>query len=71
MDLMDVLVDSISILAIVMGKSVVRDIVLHLSSEEDLREGKTDGVTILVKVLVLPLGLGVHEFVVHILSVND
>jgi len=53
------------------GESVMRDLVLHLSTEEDLGEGETDGVTVLVEVLVLPLGLSVHDFVVNILSVHD
>ena len=54
------------------GDEVVsRDIVLHLTSEEDLREGKTDRVAELIEVLVLPLSLSIHDFVVDILAVND
>ena len=53
------------------GESVMRDLVLHLSTEEDLGEGETDGVTVLIEVLVLPLSLGVHNFVMNILSVHD
>ena len=50
---------------------MVRDLVLHLSTKEDLGKGETDGVTILVEVLVLPLSLSVHDLVVHILAVHD
>ena len=54
------------------GDEVVsRDIVLHLTSEEDLRERKTDRVTELIEVLVLPLSLSIHDLVVDILAVND
>ena len=53
------------------GQVVTRDFVLHLSAKEDLGESETDGVTILVEVLVLPLCLGVHDFVVDILSVHN
>jgi len=66
LDLVDVLVHGV-----VVGESVMRDLVLHLSAEENLGEGETDGVTVLVEVLVLPLGLSVHDFVVNILSVHD
>ena len=52
-------------------KVVSRDIVLHLTSEEDLGERKTDRVTELIEVLVLPLSLSIHDFVVDILAVND
>ena len=51
--------------------SVVRDAVLQLSSDEDLGESKADRVTILVEVLVLPLGLSVHHLMVDILAVHD
>lgn len=50
---------------------MVRDLVLHLSTKEDLGKGETDGVTILIEVLVLPLSLSVHDLVVHILAVHD
>jgi hypothetical protein len=53
------------------GEVVKRDIVLHLTSEEDLGESETDGVTIFVEVLVLPLSLSVHDFVMDILAVHD
>ena len=53
------------------GEVVNGDVVLHLSTEEDLGETETDGVTELVEVLVLPLGLSVHDFVVNILAVHD
>jgi len=66
LDLVDMLVHSV-----VVGESVMRDLVLHLSAEENLGEGETDGVTVLVEVLVLPLSLSVHDFVVNILSVHD
>ena len=56
----------------VAGDEVVRwDIVLHLASKEDLREGKTDRVTEFIEVLVLPLSLSIHDFVMDILAVND
>ena len=51
--------------------SVVRDAVLQLSTDEDLGESKADRVTILVEVLVLPLGLSVHHLMVDILAVHD
>ena len=50
---------------------VVRDTVLQLSTDEDFGESKADGVTILVEVLVLPLGLSVHNFMVDVLAVHD
>ena len=52
-------------------KVVSRDVVLHLATEEDLRERKTNGVSELIEVLVLPLSLSIHDFVVDILAVND
>ena len=55
----------------VAGKVVTRDIVLHLAAKEDLGESKTDGVTILVEVLVLPLGLSVHNLVMDILTIDN
>ena len=53
------------------GQVVTRDLVLHLAAKEDLGEGEADGVTILIEVLVLPLGLSVHDLVMDILTVND
>ena len=53
------------------GHVVVRNLVLHLAAKEDLGEGEADGVTILIEVLVLPLGLSVHDLVMDILAVND
>ena len=50
---------------------VVWDTVLQLSTDEDFGESKADGVTILVEVLVLPLGLSVHNFMVDVLAVHD
>ena len=44
---------------------------VHLLPEEDLGEGKTNRVTEFVVVLVLPLGHGVHELVIHVLAVDD
>ena len=55
----------------VSGQVVTRDVVLHLTTKEDLGESKTDGVTELIEVLVLPLGLSIHDFVVHILSIDN
>merc|ERR1719464_2192555 len=45
--------------------------VRHLLSEEDFREGETEGVSEFVVVLVFPLGKGIHELVVDILAIND
>ena len=53
------------------GHVVVRNLVLHLAAKEDLGEGEADGVTILIEVLVLPLGLSVHDLVMDVLTVND
>ena len=47
------------------------DIILHLATEEDLGEGKTNRVTKFIEVLVLPLSLSIHDLVVDILAVND
>ena len=52
-------------------KVVTGDVVLHLSAKEDLGESETDGVTELIEVLVLPLGLSIHDLVVDVLSVHD
>jgi len=53
------------------GEGVKRDLVLHLSAEEDLGERKTNRVAVLIEVLVLPLGLSVHDLVVDVLSVDN
>jgi len=53
------------------GKVVTGDVVLHLTAKEDLGESETDGVTKLIEVLVLPLGLSIHDLVVDVLSVHD
>ena len=50
---------------------VVWDTVLQLSTDEDFGESKADRVTILVEVLILPLGLSVHNFMVDVLAVHD
>ena len=55
----------------VVGERVLRDTVLHLSTKEDLGEGETDGVSELIEVLVLPLGLSIHDLVVNILAVDN
>ena len=52
-------------------EGVTGDLVLHLTAKENLGETKTDGVTELVEMLVLPLGLSIHDFVVDILAVHD
>ena len=54
-NLVKALIEDVAVL-LVAGKGVMRNFVLHLSSEEDLREGKTDRVAVLIEVLVLPLG---------------
>ena len=54
---------------------IVIDIVhwdtVHLLSEEDLGEGETNRVSEFIVVLVLPLGHGVHDLVIYILSVDN
>ena len=47
------------------------DAVLHLSAKENLGEGKTKRVTVLIEVLVLPLCLSVHNFVMDVLSIDN
>ena len=47
------------------------DAVLHLAAKEDLGKGKTERVTVLVEVLVLPLGLSIHDLVVDVLSIDN
>ena len=44
---------------------------IHLLSKEDLRECKTKRMSKLIVVLVLPLGHGIHELVIDILSIDD
>ena len=53
------------------GQGVVWDRVLHLSAKEDLGEGEADRVAVLIEVLVLPLCLGVHNFVMDVLSIDN
>jgi len=50
---------------------VVRNRVLHLSAHEDLGESKTNGMTVFIEVLILPLSLSVHDLVVDVLSVDN
>ena len=64
-------VDSVRLLLCLVWHEVGGDVVLHLASKEDLGKGKTDRVTELVEVLVLPLSLGVHDLVVDILAVHN
>ena len=52
-------------------EGVTGDLVLHLTAKENLGETKTDRVTELVEMLVLPLGFSIHDFVVDILAVHD
>ena len=61
----------ISVMVIVSGEVVVRNSVLHLATKEDLGKSKTNGVTELVEVLVVPLGLSISELVVDILAVDN
>ena len=49
----------------------IADSVCHLATEEDFGESKTNGVTEFVEVLVLPLSLSIHDFVVNILSIDN
>ena len=60
----------LSILSVDVSFTVEWDAV-HLLSEENFGEGKTKGVSELVVVLILPLCHGIHEFVVHILSIDN
>ena len=53
------------------GQGVLWDAVLHLAAKEDLGEGKTERVAVLVEVLVLPLGLSIHDLVVDILTIDN
>ena len=45
--------------------------VLHLTTKEDLGERKTNRVTKLIEMLVLPLSFSIHNFVMDILAVNN
>ena len=69
-DAMTVTVMAISVAA-VSREVLERDLVLHLATEEDLGERKTDGVAELVEVLVVPLGLGIGDLVMHILTIDN
>ena len=60
-----------AVMSIMSGEVVSRNLVLHLASEEDLGKGKTNGVTKLVEVLVVPLSLSVSDLVVDILTVDN
>ena len=60
-----------AVMSIMSGEVVSRNLVLHLSTEEDLGKGKTNGVTKLVEVLVVPLSLSVSDLVVDILTVDN
>lgn len=62
---------SVDVVLTVSGEVVAGDVVLHLAAKENLGETKTDGVTELVEVLVLPLSLSIHDLVVDILAVHD
>ena len=55
----------------VAGEEVVRDIVLHLAAKENFGERKTNGVTELIEVLVIPLSLSIRNLVMHILTIDD
>ena len=50
---------------------VVKRNSVHLLSKENLGEGKTKRVSEFIVMLILPLSHSIHEFVVHILSIND
>lgn len=50
---------------------VGRDAILHLAAHENFGEGEADRVAILIEVLVLPLGLSVHDLVVDVLAIDD
>ena len=53
------------------GQVVSRNTVLHLAAKEDLGKRKTNGVTELIEVLVVPLSLSISKLVVDILAIND
>ena len=53
------------------GQVVERNVILHLTAKGNLGKSKTDGVTELVEVLVLPLCLSISDLVMDILSVHD
>ena len=55
----------------VFANHVSWDSVGHLLSEEDLREGKTERVSELIVVLVVPLCKGIHELVVDVLAIDN
>ena len=48
-----------------------RDLVLHLSTHEDFGESKAERVAILIEMLVVPLGLSVHDLVMDVLAIHD
>ena len=54
-----------------MGLMKIADSVCHLATEEDLGESETDRVTEFVEMLILPLSLSIHDFVVNILSIDN
>ena len=60
----------LSILSVDVSFTVEWDAV-HLLSEENFGEGKTKGVSELIVVLIFPLSHGIHELMVHILSIDD
>ena len=60
-----------AVMSIMSGEVVSRNLVLHLATEEDLGKGKTNGVTKLVEVLVVPLSLSVSDLVVNILTIDN
>jgi hypothetical protein len=65
-------VATLNIVGIVsLGEVVGRDAILHLAAQEDLGESKTDGVTVLIEVLVVPLSLSIHDLVVDVLTVDN
>ena len=44
---------------------------VHLLSEENLGESKTERVSEFIVMLIFPLGHSIHKFVVHVLSINN
>ena len=60
-----------AVMSIMSGEVVSRNLVLHLATEEDLGKGKTNGVTKLVEVLVVPLSLSVSDLMMDILTVDN
>ena len=58
-------------MTIMRRKMFERNLILHLTTEEDLGQRKTNGVTELIEVLIVPLCLSISDLVVDILAINN